>query len=103
MNELEIKYKILFGGYLGVSLMDEYSSKEYVLYDIENYIKGFIEINPLPNFNYSEYMNKVDMEESNKVKLQDALRVLNIINGSTELKYLIKKKIREINNEERYK
>ena len=48
MEELVNQFKYLVGGYYGVSLMDEYSVKEYVLQDIENYIRDFIEVNPIP-------------------------------------------------------
>ena len=95
MNELENKYKMLFGAYLGMQLMDEYDLKEYILKDIEEYINNFIGANPLDNFNYDQFMLKVDKEEDNIVKLQDTLRVLNIINAPLELKYLVKKRIRE--------
>ena len=52
MEELVNQFKYLVGGYYGVSLMDEYSVKEYVLQDIENYIRDFIEVNPIDNFDY---------------------------------------------------
>ena len=95
MNTLEDKYKMMFGAYLGMTLMDEYDLKAYVLRDIENYIKDFIKEYPLDNFNYQEFMNKVDKEESDIVKLQDTLRIGVILDFNIELKSMIKKKIRK--------
>lgn len=97
MNTLEDKYKMMFGAYLGITLLDEYDLKAYVLNDINNYIKDFIKEYPLPNFDYSNFMNKVDKEESEIIKLQDALRIGIILDFPIELRYLIKQKIKEYN------
>jgi hypothetical protein len=96
--ELENQFRYLVGGYYGISLMDEYSLKEYVLKDVENYIKDFIEINPIDNFNYIEEANAVKDNVSEKVKLQDALLVLNKIKGSMELVFLIKNRLKKYSN-----
>ena len=93
--ELEDQFRYLVGGYYGVSLMDEYSLKEFVLKDIENYIKNFIETNPIDNFNYLEEALKVKETRTEKTKLQDALLVLNKINGSMDLIFLIKERLRK--------
>lgn len=93
--ELEDQFKYLVGGYFGVALLDEYDLKEYVLKDIENYIREFLEINPIDNFNYVEEANLIKTKMSKKTKLQDALLVLNKINGSMELVFLIKAKLKK--------
>ena len=93
--ELENQFKYLVGGYFGVSLMDDYSLKEYVLKDIEIYIKDFIKTNPIDNFNYLESANFIKENVSDKTKLQDALIVLNKINGSMDLIFLIKDRLNE--------
>ncbi len=95
--ELENQFRYLVGGYYGVGLMDEYSLKEFVQKDIENYIRDFIEINPIENFDYKEEAKKVLENTSDKTKLQDALLVLNKINGSMELVFLIKKRLKKMN------
>lgn len=100
MNTLEDKYKTMFGAYLGMTLMDEYPLKEYFLKDIDNYIKSFIDTYPLSDFNYQEFMIKVDKEESDVVKLQDLLRIGVILDFPLELRYMIKDKIRKITHEE---
>ena len=93
--ELEDQFRYLVGGYYGVNLMDEYPLKEYILKDIENYIKDFVRINPIDNFNYLEEHIKVKEKVSDRVKLQDALLVLNIIKGPMDLVFLIKEKLKK--------
>ena len=92
--ELENTFRYLVGGYYGVSLMDEYPLKEYMLKDIENYIRDFVEQNPIPNFSYKEEAMKVKDKTSDKRKLQDALLVLNKIDGPMDLVFLIKDKLK---------
>lgn len=93
--EIEDTFRYLVGGYYGVSLMDEYPLKEYVLKDIDQYIKDFVKDNPLDDFDYSEAAMKVKDTVSDRVKLQDALLVLNRINGSMDLVFLIKKRLKK--------
>lgn len=95
--DLKDQFKYLVGGYYGVTYMDEYPLKVYVLKDIENYIKDFIEINPIDNFNYKEEALKYEEELSEITKLQDALLVLNKINASMELVLLVKNKLKRLN------
>ena len=94
MNTLEDKYKMMFGAYLGMTLMDEYPLKEYILKDIKNYIIDFTSTYKLEGYDYDSFMIKVDKEESDIVKLQDLYRIGNILNFDIELRYLIKEKIR---------
>ena len=93
--ELENQFRYLVGGYYGVNLMDEYPLKEYVLKDIENYIRDFIKVNPIENFNYYEEHINIKDKISDKRKLQDALLVLNIIKGPMDLVFLIKEKLKK--------
>lgn len=93
--ELEDQFRYFVGGYYGVALMDEYELKEYVLKDIEKYIREFIEENPINNFNYIEEANLIKEKVNRKVKLQDALLVLNKINASMDLIFLIKDKLKK--------
>lgn len=96
--DLKDQFKYLVGGYYGVTYMDDYPLKEFVLKDIENYIKDFIEINPIDNFNYKEEAIKYEEELSEITKLQDALLVLNKINASMEIVLLVKNKIKQKNS-----
>lgn len=96
--ELEDQFRYLVGGYYGVSSLDDYALKIYVLKDIENYIRDFIEINPIDNFNYLEEANKIKEEVSYKTKLQDALIVLPKINASMDLILLVKKTLKKYKN-----
>lgn len=95
--DLKDQFKYLVGGYYGITYMDEYPLKVYVLKDIENYIKDFIEINPIDNFNYKEEAIKYEEELSEITKLQDALLVLNKINASMDLVLLVKKRLKKLN------
>lgn len=97
--DLKDQFKYLVGGYYGVTYMDEYPLKEYVLKDIKNYIETFIEINPIDNFNYLEEAKKYEEELSEITKLQDSLLVLNKINASIELVLLVKKRLKTLNQE----
>lgn len=94
--DLKDQFRYLVGGYYGITYMDEYPLKEYVLSDIENYIRDFIEINPIDNFNYKEEAMLVEENVSQLVKLQDSLLVLNKINADMELVLLVKMKIKSM-------
>ncbi len=94
--KLEDQFRTLVGGYYGVSLMDEYSLKEFMLKDIENYIRDFVEINPIENFDYKGESEIIKDKLSEKRKLQDALLVLNLMNGPMDLVLLIKKKLKKM-------
>ena len=96
--ELENQFRYLVGGYYGVSLMDDYTLKEYILKDIENYIRDFVEINPIDNFNYEEEALIIKDTVSERVKLQDALLVLNKMNGPMDLVFLIKQRLKKYTN-----
>lgn len=98
--DLKDQFKYLVGGYYGITYMDEYPLKVYVLKDIENYIKDFIEINPIDNFNYQAEAQKYETELTEKTKLQDALLVLNKINASMELVLLVKKRLKKLNQKD---
>ena len=73
MEELINQYRYLVGGYYGVSLMDEYDLKEYMLKDIENYIRDFIDVNPIDNFDYKKEAEliKDNVSEKRKEELWD--------------------------------
>lgn len=95
MEELINQFRYLVGGYYGVCLVDEYPVKEFILQDIENYIKDFIEVNPIDNFDYLGEALAVKDKLSDKVKLQDALIVVNKINGPMDLVFSIKKRLKK--------
>lgn len=98
--ELKDQFKYLVGGYYGIMSMDSYDLKVYILKDIENYIRNFIEINPIENFDYKKEAEKYNEELSLMTKLQDSLLVLNKIDAPIELVLLVKRKIRELKEKE---
>ena len=94
--EIENVFRYLVGGYYGVSLMDEYPLKEFVLNDIEKYIREYIMENPIDNFDYEKEALIIKDSVSDRVKLQDALLVLNRMKGSMDLVFLIKRRLKEL-------
>lgn len=98
--DLKDQFKLLVLGYYGIMSMDNYELKVYILKDIENYIRDFIEINPIDNFNYKEEAIAFSEKVSLITKLQDSLIVLNKIKGPMELTLLVKKKLKELKEEE---
>ena len=66
--ELIDQFRYLVGGYYGVEYIDEYDLKVYVLKDIENYIKDFVEINPIDNFDYEK---EALLVKDNVIKLDE--------------------------------
>lgn len=97
---LDDTFRYLVGAYYGISEMDEYDLKEYVLKDIEEYIVDFINQNPIKDFDYKKEAMDVERSRELKTKLQDSLVVLPKINASTELILLVKARLKKIREEE---
>lgn len=97
---LEDTFRYMVGAYYGVSEMDEYDLKEYVLKDIEEYITQFIKENPIKDFDYEKEAREVESSRELKTKLQDSLVVLPKVNASTELILLVKARLKKIREEE---
>ncbi len=98
--DLKDTYRYLVGAYYGIAEMDEYDLKEYLLKDIEDYIKSFLKDNPIKNFDYYKEADVVNIEKSLKTKLQDSLVVLPKVNASTEIILLVKARLKRIREEE---
>lgn len=96
---IEDMYKLLVGAYYGVREMDEYTSKEYILNDIKEYIENYVKQFPLPNYDYKNVANEIEKLPL-KRKLQDSLIVLNKMNAPIELVLLIRKKLTELSKDE---
>ncbi len=92
-NEL----KMLYGAYLGVSDMDEYKTKEYVLSDLRKLIDEYIE---RYNMYYHDEVEEDAKKQTRITNLQDSLIVLKRMDAPLELSLLIKEKIRELKDEE---
>ena len=98
MDLLDV-YKYLIGGYYGVSLIDEYDLKVYVLKEIENYINDWLKSNDLGDVDIKE----INDEMSNKdevEKLQDAMLVLHQIDGPLDLILIINQRIMKLNEKD---
>lgn len=96
---IEDQYRMLVGAYYGVREMDEYEVKVFILDQLETYIKEFISVNPIPNFDYEAQATIVEDTIPLKRKLQDALLVLPKIKAPLELILLIKERIQDLNEE----
>ena len=80
--------------------MDEYSSKEFILKEISDFIKEFVLDNPINNFDYESEARLVEDTWELKTKLQDSLIVLPKVTNNIELILLIKNRLNEIREEE---
>lgn len=94
----ESYFNLYVESYFGVREVDEYDLKEYILKDIENYIKDFVYTNDI-DINYAkENAKRIEDEVSIKTKLQSSLILLNKMNAKEELILLIRKKIKNIDD-----
>ena len=96
--DLKDEFKYLVGGYYGIREMDEYDLKIYVLKDIENYIRDYIETNPIDNYDYKKGAEKINDELSLKTKLQDSLLVLNKIDAPIKLILMVKQRLKAMDH-----
>lgn len=96
MKEEINRYKTIIGAYYGVMLMDEYSLKAYVLKNIENLAANYLQDKNIETDGIKQFIRD---KVSKKVKLQDALYILNELDEDKELLHLIKKKIRTLESE----
>lgn len=92
--DLKDQFRYLVRGYFGIKLMDEYGLKEYILKDIENYIRDFIEVNPIEDFDYLKEAEFIQDKVPNKNKLQDSLLVLNKVHAPMDLVLLVKQRLK---------
>ena len=92
--DLKDQFRYLVRGYFGIKLMDEYGLKEYILKDIENYIRDFIEVNPIEDFDYLKEAEFIQDKVPNKNKLQDSLFVLNKVHAPMDLVLLVKQRLK---------
>lgn len=95
---VEDRFKLLIGAYYGVRAMDEYELKVYVLKDIEEVIRKFVNKENISNSKY--LVKEVEKSVSLKGKLQDALIIINELDNYEELSYLIKLRIRKLEKEQ---
>ena len=74
---------------------DFYSGEDkYSDGDIENYIRDFIEVNPIDDFDYLSESEFIQDKVPNKNKLQDSLLVLNKVKAPMDLVLLVKQRLK---------
>lgn len=93
------QYRCLVECYYGIIEMDEYDLKIYVLKEVEDLIRNFVNEYKDSKFNYEKEAEYIKDNVDVKTKLQSSLIVLNKINASMELILLIKKKIKKLKEE----
>ena len=96
--DLKDQFKYLVGGYYGIKELDEYNVKEYLLKEVEDYIRDFFKQNPIQGFNYEKEAEKIKDHMSLKTKLQDALIVLNKVEAPIEVTIIVKRRLKELAN-----
>ena len=100
--ELIDTYRYLVGGYYGVFLIDEYSIKEYILEEIKKYINDFVNTNDLSNYDLDKENEFIKDNYSDRLKLQDALLLLQLMNGPIDLVLLIKKYLKKLGKKDNF-
>ena len=100
--ELIDTYRYLVGGYFGVSIIDEYSIKEYMLDEIKKYINDFIDTNDLSNYDLDKENEIIKDTYSERVKLQDALLLLQLMQGPMDLVLLVKKYLKKLGKKDNF-
>ena len=98
--KLDELYRMYCSCYFGVREMDEYGSKEFILKEISDFIKSFVNDNPIEDFDYVEEARVVEDTWELKTKLQDSLIVLPKIVNNIELILMIKNRLNVIREEE---
>ena len=95
--EDKINYcNMIVSAYHGVEEIDEYNLKEYTLLNIKKILDDFITNNDV-DYNLDEAREKA-LNTPLKIRLKDALIVLNQMNESQELLHIIKERIRSLND-----
>lgn len=96
----EIKYdddiKYMCSGYVGIKSLDDYERKVYILRDARKYIDSYVEDSDFKDFNFEDFCFQMEKEYSHLEHLQDALLLINAMNGPVDLILLIKPKIAKL-------
>lgn len=94
------QFRNLVSAYFGIENMDEYNSKVYVLKDIEEYIKDYIEINEIADVDFKKEVEYVKDNVSLIRNLQDSLLILSKVKAPLELILMVKQKIKDLKEEQ---
>ena len=98
MNDIkyddDIKYMV--SGYLGIKSLDDYERKVYILRDARKFKDAYVEDRELADVEFDQYCDYIDKEYTYLEHLQDALLLINSMNGPVDLILLIKPKIAKL-------
>jgi hypothetical protein len=92
---MDDEYKLLIGAYYGIKYLDQYELKEYLLNDIRKIINEFINNNKNKDYDFKKMEEVYEKELTKRTKLQDALLLLQDINGPLEVSLIIRKLLKE--------
>jgi hypothetical protein len=93
MNDIENKCHMYISAYVGITFLDEYSLKPYILEELKEYILEYIDSFSLD----IDFKIVLEQEKNNKdlrIHLQDALYTMNELNAPMELIHIIEKRIK---------
>lgn len=96
---IEDTFRYLVGAYYGALELDEYQSREYLLKDIETYIRDYVSQNKTNDIDFISLAQDVEDNVSLKVKFQDCLLVLPKVKAPLEVVLLVKTRLRRIDEE----
>lgn len=94
MENIENKYIMYVNAYLGIEKLDEYDLKIYLLNELKEYIADFKKENNI-SLDFDTCYNFLEKKDNYISSLQDALYVLNELNGPIELIHIISAKLKE--------
>ena len=87
MNDIkfddDIKY--MCSGYVGIKSLDDYERKVYILRDARKFIDAYVEDSDFKDFNFDDFCFQMEKEYSHLEHLQDALLLINAMNGPVDL------------------
>lgn len=99
MNNAE-RFNYLVGGYYGIKNLNDYDRKLFILKEVEKYIREYMVDVSEPEAYYQKRAKKILETTTEREKLQDALILLNDMDGPIDLIILVKRKIKELKYEE---
>lgn len=90
------RYRYLVSGYYGIRDLDGYDLKPYILLDIENYIRNYVKSESMESFNLKEEADYIDLNHSEREKLNNSLIVLRELEAPMDLVILVKRRLNRI-------
>lgn len=93
MEELENKFIMYISAYEGIEHLEEYSLNAYIKEELKEYILEYKTLNNI-KLDFKKCYEKIEKKNDLLVMYQDALYVINELNGPIELIHLLESKIK---------